>query len=107
MRESLRDVRFGLRMLRKSPAFALVAIATLTLGIGANTAIFSFVDAWILRPLPYADSDRLMVLTSRDVRRGGSSVSVADFLDWQSQNQTFQQLVAYNNGSFTLTGVND
>ncbi len=67
------DLRYGMRMLAKSPGFAAVALLTLALGIGANTAIFSYVNAWMIKPLPYPQADRLMVLLSHDKKNGWTS----------------------------------
>jgi predicted permease len=86
----LQDVRYGFRMLRKRPGFTAVAIITLALGIGANTAIFSVVNAVLLRPLPYRDSDRLTVI----LHSGRNPVAPASFLDWQKQSRSFESMGA-------------
>ena len=101
------DLRFGLRMLRKSPGFSAVAILTLALGIGANTAIFSCINAWIIKPLPYPQSDRLMVFATHDKKNGWTGehvTSTADFFDFQKQNTSFEQTVAWTNAGLSLTG---
>jgi putative ABC transport system permease protein len=103
----VQDLRYGLRTLRKSPGFAAIAILTLALGIGANTAIFSYVNAWLIKPLPYPQVDRLMILLSRDTKKGetGDSVtSSADFCDYQAQNSSFDALIPYTSWYFNLTG---
>ncbi|HEV2299052.1 MAG TPA: ABC transporter permease [Candidatus Acidoferrales bacterium] len=100
------DLRYGARMLRKSPGFSFVAIATLALGIGANTVIFSVVNAVILRPLPYPNPQQLVIVwetdNNRKIPRG--SAPPADFLDWRSQNHVFQYMAAMQISSFDLTG---
>ncbi|HEY4949977.1 MAG TPA: ABC transporter permease [Candidatus Acidoferrales bacterium] len=101
------DLRYGLRMLRKSPGFAAIAIVTLALGIGANTAIFSYVNAWLIKPLPFPQADRLMVLLSHDTKKGWTSdgvTSSADYLDYEKQNASFEQLVPWTSWYFNLTG---
>ena len=106
MNTLLQDLRYAVRMLMKAPGFAAIAILTLALGIGANTAIFSFVDAWVIKPLPYPQSDRLMTLLSHDKKKGWTNnrvTSTADFYDYQKQNTTFEQLVAYTSAEFNLT----
>ncbi|HEV2617569.1 MAG TPA: ABC transporter permease [Candidatus Acidoferrales bacterium] len=103
----VQDVRYGLRILKKSPGFAVIAILTLALGIGANTAIFSFVDAWMIKPLPYPQADRLMVLLSHDKKTGATYngvTSTADFYDYQKQNTSFEQVAAWAGWNFNLTG---
>lgn len=109
MNTVLQDVRYGLRMLRKSPAFTFVAVVTLALGIGANTAIFSIVNAVLLRPLPFPEPDRLMFVTSMGQRANGtlaeSAISYPDFFDWRSGNHVFSSLACYHPDDFTLTGI--
>src|SRR4030095_136520 len=91
----IKDIRYGLRGLLKRPGFTVVALVALALGIGANTAIFSLVNAVVLGPLPFPDPDRL-VWVYGNIRNGGSraSVSPLDFLDYRSQNKTFEQFAA-------------
>ena len=103
----LQDIRYGLRMLGKSTGFTVVAVLTLALGIGANTAIFSYINAWIIKPLPYPQADRLMVFQSHDKKNGWTSEHVtsrADFFDFQKQNTSFEQTVAWTGTNFNLTG---
>jgi predicted permease len=102
-----RDLRFGVRTLRKSPGFTAVAVLTLALGIGANTAIFSYIDAWLIKPLPYPQADRLMVLQSHDKKSGWTGeylTSTASFLDFQKQNASFEQTALWAGWAFNLTG---
>jgi putative ABC transport system permease protein len=102
----LLDVRYALRGLRQSPAFAIVAILTLALGIGASTAIFSYVDAWFIQPLPYPQASRLVVFQAHDKKRGWTSngfTSTADFFDFQKQSISFEQTAAYVSWDFNLT----
>jgi putative ABC transport system permease protein len=101
------DLRYGVRMLRKSLGFAAIAIVTLALGIGANTAIFSYVNAWLIKPLPFPQADRLMVLLSHDTKKGWTSngvTSSADYFDYEKQNSSFEQLVPWTSWYFNLTG---
>jgi len=101
------DIRFGARTLKKSPGFTVVAALTLALGIGANTAIFSYIDAWLIKPLPYREPERLMVFQSHDTKKGGTSpnvASTASFLDYEKQNTSFEQTAAWASWAFNLTG---
>src|SRR6266566_8537893 len=103
----VQDVRYGLRMLAKSTGFTVVAVLTLALGIGANTAIFSCINVWIIHPLPYPQSDRLMVFATHDKKNGWTGehvTSPADFFDFQKQNTSFEQSVAWTRASLNLTG---
>jgi putative ABC transport system permease protein len=100
----LKDIRFGIRSLSKRPAFAVIAIITLAIGIGANTAIFSVVDATLLRQLPYPEPQRLVMLWSTG--KGQMSSCVPDYHEWRDQNQVFEGLGAYWFGDFNLTGDN-
>ena len=88
------NLRFGARLLRRNSGFAAVAIATLAIGIGANTAIFSVIYAVLLAPMPYPNPDQLVMVWSH-VRDDNNSVSAGDFLDWRHQNSTFQDLIAW------------
>jgi putative ABC transport system permease protein len=112
METLLQDIRFGIRMLRKAPAFTIVAVIVLALGIGANTAIFSVVNGVLLRPLPFSQPDRLMQVWHVPPPRSFPgltrfSVSAANYLDWVNQNRTFEQLAIYGYRSFNLTGMGD
>ena len=100
------DLRYGARMLRKHPSVTLVAITALALGIGANTAIFSIVNAVLLRQLPYKDSERLMMLWESDTRRGGTQTgfSYPRFTYLRDQQQSFDAIAAYTTRSFTIAG---
>lgn len=100
------DVRYGVRMLLKSPASTLVALLTLTVGIGANSAIFSIVDGVLLRPLPYRDSDRQVVIWETKLSRGTKQelVSPAQFHAWSNENRVFDQMAAIRTEPRVLTG---
>ena len=101
----IQDFQYALRQLRKNPGFAAVAVITLALGVGANTAVFSVVDAVMLRPLPYYQPDRLIEVESINTHNPQpSAVCYPDFFDWRSQNHTLSNLVSYNDNQFTLTG---
>lgn len=99
------DIRFGARMLIKTPGFTVIAVLALALGIGANTAIFSVVNAVLLRPLPYTDPDRLVhvLRTQPPIMRG--PISRPAFLEWREQQKVFQELVAYYFEAYNLTGI--
>src|SRR6267143_371636 len=107
MNSLLQDFRFGLRMLIKNPIFTLVAIVTLALGIGANTAIFSVVDAVLLRPLPYPEANRLVFLWSTMNSQGvpTSGSALPDYYGWRDQNHVFDGLAAFYNGDFNLSSA--
>jgi putative ABC transport system permease protein len=101
------DFRFAWRQLRKSPGFTAIAVVTLALGIGANTAVFSIVYSALLRPLPYRDASRLMVLNETTPNVGVVSVSYPNFLDWRAQSHTFSGMAALYRVSFNLSGVTE
>jgi putative ABC transport system permease protein len=106
--ETVQDLRYTARMFRKSPGFAVISILTLGLGIGANTSIFTIVDAWVLKALPYPHAERLMVVSSTDERRKARiSTSAADFYDWQSRVTAFDEFAAWNSPLVNLTGAGD
>jgi putative ABC transport system permease protein len=101
----LRDVRYAARQLIKTPAFTIIAVVTLALGIGATSAIFSVVNTVLLRPLPYPDAERLVRVHEIVPQYGLFSVAPATFLDWQQQNAVFEHIAAYNSGSTTIAGT--
>src|SRR5437588_368278 len=101
----MNDLTFALRQLRKSPGFTFVAVLTLALGIGANTAIFSIVNAVLLRPLPYPDADRIMVLNESSGPGQNYSVALPDYFDWQHDNTVFEHLAATHKESRNLSGI--
>jgi putative ABC transport system permease protein len=94
-------------MLLKSPGVTIVVIIALALGIGANTAIFSVVNAVLLRPLPYDEADRLVLLNEKSPVLDDMSISYPNFTDWRNQNQSFEKIGVYNRGSYNLTGSGD
>ena len=100
------DLRYALRQLRKSPGFTAVAVITLTLGIGANTAIFSVVNAVLLRPLPYPKAHQLVMIWEQNPHRGWfeNIVSGENFLNWRKQNQVFDGMAAFESNFFNITG---
>ncbi|HEX2458348.1 MAG TPA: ABC transporter permease [Vicinamibacterales bacterium] len=99
----LRDMRYAVRQLIASPAFTVVAILTLALGIGATTAIFSVVNGVLLRPLPFPNPDSLVLVYEVVPQYGRFSVAPANFLDWRRQNTVFQRIATFNNSSATFT----
>jgi len=107
MRNLWQDLRYGARMLLKKPGFTLIAVITLALGIGANTAIFSVVNAVLLRPLPYAEPERLVALWESNTQRPESrnSISYPNFFDWRSQSKSFERMASYYTNDMALTGV--
>ena len=102
--EVFQDLRFGLRMLLKNPGFTLIATFTLALGIGANTAIFSLVNGILLRPLPFKDPEQLVFLSERSEQVPEMAVSFPNYLDWRAQNRVFEQMAAFLDQTFNLTG---
>ena len=98
------DLRYGARMLLKNPGITFVVILALALGIGANTAIFSVVNAVLLRPLPYDEADRLVLLSETTKVMPEISVSYPNFSDWRNQNHVFEKIGVYNRSSYNLTG---
>ena len=103
----LQDVRYGLRMLVKNPGFTAVAVVTLALGIGANTAVFSLLDTILLRPLPYRDPEQLVVVSETVPQMGGDTeigVAAGEYLDYRDRSRSFVQAAAYEAAGFNLTG---
>src|SRR6476659_9184716 len=106
METMIQDIRFGLRMLLKSPSVSIVATIALALGIGANTAIFSVVNAVLLRPLPFSNPDALVALFETDTQRGQirGSHSYPNFFDMRAQNTVFERVASYYGADYILTG---
>lgn len=106
MNTLLQDIRFGLRMLLKSPSISIVATIALALGIGANTAIFSVVNAVLLRPLPFPDADSLVSIFETDTQRGmqRGSHSYPNFMDLRAQNTTLERVASYHGADYIMTG---
>src|SRR5438046_10603049 len=98
-------LRLALRQLIKNPAFSAVAIITLALGIGANTAIFSIVNAVLLRPLPYPNADRFMVLSESSGPGEDYSVALPDYFDWRNDNKVFEHLSCTHKESPNVSGI--
>jgi putative ABC transport system permease protein len=109
MIQLLQDLRQSWRSFRAAPGAALTAVLALALGIGANTAIYSVVDGVLLRPLPFADPDRVLMIWQKDAHHGVPRewVSPANFLDWAKGTRTFSRLAAFSGGSFNLTGAGE
>jgi predicted permease len=105
VRTLLQDWRYGWRMLARNPGFSAVAVLTLALGIGANTAIFSVVNAILVRPLPYRNPEQLVWVWEKSPQGRQAGVAPATFLDWREQSRLFEQLAAYDFEGFSLTGV--
>jgi putative ABC transport system permease protein len=106
METLIKDIRYAVRSLLKRPGFTAVALITLALGIGANTAIFSVLNAVLLRALPYADADRIVRIDETE-GRGGMGVSPPDLLDFQQQNHSFENIAAYTGDNLILTGAGE
>ena len=109
METLIQDIKFGLRMLLKSPSLSIVATIALALGIGANTAIFSVVNAVLLRPLPFPASESLVALFETDTQRGGirGSHSYPNFFDLRSQSTVFEPVACSHSGDLGLSGRGD
>jgi hypothetical protein len=105
----LNDLRYAVRLQRKNPGFTIVAVIALALGIGANTAIFSVVNTVLLRPLPYKDPERLVMVWEEATKAGypTDTPAAANFVDWRDQNQAFEGMAAIADESFNLTGSGD
>jgi predicted permease len=103
----LQDIGYGFRVLRKSPVFTTVAVLTLALGIGANTAIFSIFNAVLLSPLPYPHPEQLVALGASKPNFQNGSISYPNFRDWQKDNRTFQSMAIFRPTSYSLTGLGD
>ena len=101
------DIRYAVRMLMKTPSVSVIVVIALALGIGANTAIFSVVNAVLLRPLPYEESERLFLLNEKSQVLDEMSISYPNFEDWKAQNHVFEGIAVYNRQSYNLTGVGE
>jgi predicted permease len=105
LEELIQDLRYGVRKLRRSPGFTAVALLTLALGIGANTALFSVVNAVLLRPLPYERPDELVVISQSKPNFATGSVPYLNFRDWQRENRTLAAMAVFRYSGFSLTGI--
>jgi hypothetical protein len=103
----LQDLRYGLRMLAKSPGFTAIAILTLALGIGANTALFSVVNGVLLNPLAYPHSGQLVALYGKTAGFDHAPISYLNFLDWQRDTQTFSSMAIYRNQDYNFIGTGE
>jgi predicted permease len=108
LEQFLQDLKFGARMLRKTPGFTIVAVLTLALGIGANTVMFSVINGLLLQPLPFRQPDRIVALNETEISPGSYPLTGADYLDWQAQNSTFEATSLYDSGkSMNASGGGD
>src|ERR1035438_511730 len=107
MQTLLQDLRYAVRQLWKSPGFTLAAVLTLTIGIGANTAIFSLMDGVVLRPLAVPDMDRVVTVAEQHDRGGYEQVALANYQDWVGQSRSFETLAVRSSADMSLTGDGD
>ena len=107
MTNFLQDVRYGLRVLLKNPGFTAIAVLTLALGIGANTALFSVVNGVLLNPLPYPEPDRLVAVYAKTIDFEQGSITYPNFLDWQKDSHSFSALGAARGEEYNMTGVGE
>src|SRR5579871_6702807 len=105
MEMNLQDLRYGVRQLLRNPGFTAIAITTLALGVGANAAIFSFVNAVLLKPLPYPHPEQIVSVGEKLPSGGSNFISTLNFLDWKQQNRCFQFLSAVAWDTVTLSGL--
>ena len=103
----IQDFKYAVRVLAKSPGFLLIAVLTLALGIGANTALFSVVNGVLLRPLPYPRPAELVVISEKTANFESSSISYPNFLDWQRTNSSFASIAAYKEDDYSITGAGE
>src|ERR1700721_2235814 len=101
METLIQDLKYAARVLLKSPGFVAIAVLTLALGIGANTALFSVVDGVLLKPLPFRNPDRIIALFEHRLEFERASISYPNFLDWQRENRTFDALAAFRPDDFS------
>src|SRR6185436_10286036 len=109
METLIQDMRYAMRMLLKKPSFTIIVVLALGIGIGANTAIFSVVNAILLRPLPYKNFDRISMIWMSNPKLGVMEDwhSYPNYVDYKEQNQVFEDMAAFNTRSFNLTGAGD
>ena len=107
METLFQDLRYGVRKALKSPGFTAVAVITLALGIGANTAVFSIVNGVLLNPLPFPDADQLVALGENKANFENGSISYPNFRDWRKNNQTFVMMGIERGNSYSLTGAGE
>ena len=101
------NLKFALRRLKNDPGFTIVAVLTLALGIGANSAMFSIVNAVLLRPLPYRDPQRLVLLSEHWPQFARLSLSYLNYRDWRDQSHSFEAVAAVRNNVITMTGISE
>jgi hypothetical protein len=107
MRMLLQDLRYAIRQLRKSPGFTIAAVLTLTIGIGANTAVFSSMDAVVLHPLAVPQLDRVVTVAEQQDRSGFGQATLANYEDWSRQSRSFESLAVRDTADMSLTGAGD